>query len=205
MVLWIGLLKLNHIDLKLSWTAFKPITTAITIDSIVVLTFIRWAWKWPIFKGWLVEQPNLQGTWSGVIKSTWLNPETNSELPPIPIKLIIRQTFLTLSCTLHTAESVSHSFVASIKIDDSCGAKHLVYSYSNKPSLEVRHRSEAHEGTAILDIVNLSPLVLKGEYWTNRKTTGRMNLMFESKSLEEVFSLSELHSEMLGGRHEVKY
>lgn len=42
----------------------------------------------------------------------------------------------------------------------------------NTPKAEVRHRSEIHYGTAMLYVDN--PKVLKGQYFTDRKSTGDM-------------------------------
>jgi len=44
-----------------------------------------------------------------------------------------------------------------------------------------------HDGTAVLRIVKVSPSVLEGDYWTDRKTTGDLNLLFRSKALSDHF------------------
>ncbi len=41
---------------------FGPIATALAISLYI---FERWAWRFPLFYGWLVTTPNLNGTWEG--------------------------------------------------------------------------------------------------------------------------------------------
>jgi len=141
-----------------------------------------------VFQGWLVPFPLIQGTWRGTLSSTWTNPETNQYPAPIPMILVVRQTFLTVSCTLFTAESESRSYSASIHIDEDSGEVRLVYSYTNRPRTTIRDRSPIHDGTVSLQILGNPPKELRGEYWTSRKTTGEINLTLSSKSLAHSFT-----------------
>jgi hypothetical protein len=62
----------------------------------------------PIFKGWLVNQPNLQGTWKVLLKSDWVNPETKQQVASIECIMTIRQTYSRFSARLFTRESSSY-------------------------------------------------------------------------------------------------
>jgi hypothetical protein len=46
-----------------------------------------------------------------------------------------------------------------------------------------------HDGAAILKIVERPERVLEGQYWTDRKTTGDIQVLFKSKSLTDRFSM----------------
>ena len=35
------------------------------------------------YKGWLVQYPDLEGTWAGELQSTWENPKTGQKEAPI--------------------------------------------------------------------------------------------------------------------------
>ena len=169
------------------WNAIKKIPTVISIDFGLWIIFVRWAWKCRIFQGGLVPFPILEGTWSGLMKSTWVNPATDKTLPPIPFTLVIRQSFLTINCSIFTNESSSISYSADILVDKETNRKQLIYHYANKPQASVRNRSEIHDGTAVLDIIGGKPVEMKGEYWTSRRTTGDIEIKFVSKELREDF------------------
>jgi len=181
--IWILVLYFSLPNLEINFEAIKKLPDVISIYVILVIIFDLWAWKLPIFQKWLVPFPNLQGTWEGKINSTWINPKTNKPLKPILALLVIKQSFSSVSCTLHTEESCSYSNTAQISKNDQTGVLELSFNYSNKPKASVRHRSEIHDGAAILKIINGKPLRAEGEYWTSRKTTGDIFLKFKSKKI----------------------
>jgi len=160
---------------------------AVMAYAFLGLAFTKWAWRWRIFKGWLVRIPDLQGTWRGSLISTWVDPSTSQRLPPIPALLVIKQTFSRIDCFIHTGESASYSTAAEINEDQS-GSLYLNYNYTNRPKASVRVRSEIHDGASILKIIQIPQRSLEGEYWTSRKTTGEMKFEFESKVLAEKFT-----------------
>jgi len=186
---WLAILLCSGIELKFSWEAFKALPDVVSVDLVVWGLFVKWGWKLPMFQGWLVPFPVLEGTWHGTLKSTWINPETSKPLGEIPMVLVIKQTFTTICCTIHTftQESSSQSYAASFLIDEESGTKQLVYVYTNRPKAGVRHRSPVHDGTALLRVIENPGKMLQGEYWTNRQTTGDIELKFRCKELLETF------------------
>lgn len=68
---------LDSIDFQ---KAIMHASTTISINIILWMIFIAWAWKLKIFYPWLVPFPNLSGEWEGTIKSNW----KEKELEPIP-------------------------------------------------------------------------------------------------------------------------
>lgn len=165
----------------------KKFPLAVTIYTILALIFTKWIWRWKIFQGWLVKIPDLQGTWKGTIISTWINPETNNKIDPIPAILSIKQTFNKIDCFLFTNESSSYSTAAEINLDRA-GNLYFSYNYTNRPRAAVREKSEIHDGAAILQIIKTPSYSLEGEYWTSRKSTGEMKFKFESKLIAEKFT-----------------
>ncbi len=152
-LLWILIMVFSEVGADPVWNAIKKIPTVISIDFGLWIIFARWAWRWGVFQGWLVPFPVLEGTWSGLMKSTWVDPATGKILPLIPFTLIIRQSFLTINCSIYTNESSSISYSADILVDKETKRKQLIYHYANKPQASVRNRSEIHDGTALLDII----------------------------------------------------
>ncbi len=167
----------------------EQIPKAISIYAILGIVFTKWIWRWKFLQGWLIKIPDLQGTWDGELKSDWINPETGKEVDPIPMVLVIRQTFSNIKCTLMTKESSSYSTTASINVASNSDDLYLTYNYTNRPKATIRDRSAIHDGASILKIIRRPNKCLEGEYWTSRKTRGEMTLNFSSKNLSEKFLL----------------
>ena len=152
--------------------AITHVSTTISINIILWMIFIAWAWKWKIFYPWLVPFPNLSGDWEGTIKSNW----KEKELEPIPIEVSITQNFFNVQVRIKTKESRSYSIGASFDIDNERGFQQLFYTYLNTPKAGVRERSEIHYGSTILNFDGFKVTKMDGEYWTDRETTGEITL-----------------------------
>lgn len=82
---------------------------------------------------------------------------------------------LSINVIFITGESRSKSISSSIeKIQEEW---QLTYCYLNVPQANVRDRSAIHYGTALLCIED--PEEIKGQYFTDRKTTGDMHFVPE--------------------------
>lgn len=149
---------------------FGDLSKTVFVLTMISTLFVKFGWKWKIFKGWLVVIPNLSGKWIGTMYS-------NYETPPleIPTEVEIKQTFFRTTVKLKTGESKSNNIVASFNIDKDRGISQLIYTYYNIPNATVQDRSEIHCGTTILDISE-DETKLNGIYWTGRKTMGDIKL-----------------------------
>lgn len=156
--------------LGLSKGAWDIITTSISFTAIIVVLFVSWAWRWRIFRGWLVPIPNLNGKWEGSIKF-----KDNGENHTRKVFVDIKQTFLSIVVRFRSKESTSISICGSFNIDEKRGIKQLIYSYQNDPDANIRETSPVHYGTTKLDIGSDSKSLI-GEYWTSRKTMGTIVL-----------------------------
>jgi hypothetical protein len=186
-VIWIAILYLTGTGLAINWEALKKLPDVVTVYVIFSLLFTKWLWRMRFLQGWLVPFPDLQGTWEGELKSTWKNPATGHGIPPMPAALVIKQSFSSISCVLFTPESDSYSTTAQINRDDDSGILRLSYNYTNRPKATLRHRSEIHDGAALLRIVSSPDRKLEGEYWTSRCTTGDMIFKFRSREMVQGF------------------
>lgn len=187
-VIWVAVLFFSGNSLKIGWEAIKKLPDVVTIYVLLVLIFTNWAWRLPIFKGWLVPFPDLQGTWKGTLQSTWIDPATSQKIQPKDVILVIKQTFSNISCVMYTDESNSFSNTAQINQDDDSGIFRLSYNYINRSKANVRDRSAIHDGAAILKVITEPEKSLEGEYWTSRKTTGDISVKFISKKLSQTNS-----------------
>lgn len=152
---------------------------AFLIATVVVLganKIWRWIWrKLPFLSGTFF--PDLNGTWEGHLVSTWIDPDTKKPLPPIPTKITIRQTLFDISIKQKTNESTSHSHRVIAEADPDADRYRLWYDYDNQPQAAFHFRSNQHQGVAWLEIsLTETPDELAGQYYTNRKTSGDINV-----------------------------
>lgn len=164
--------------------AFKTFSLSVTAVT-AILVFVgeaSWRWVWSCVP--ILDRkafPDLNGKWTGVLKSTWMNPETKLELGPIPTQITIRQRLFQTSVNLRTGESESLSTRCILERLPEIGRYRIWYSYNNDPIAQVRHRSSPHEGVAFLEIdPQADANRLSGRYYTARKTTGDIEVTRES-------------------------
>jgi hypothetical protein len=165
----------------------KLLPTVIAADAIALGVFVKWLWRCKLLHGWLVPFPDLNGTWQGTIKTTWVDPKTGEHPAAIPVILCIKQSFISISCVMRTREMTSHSYCSDFVLDADSQLKKLAYSYKSWPRATVVDRSPPHDGTIIFDIVGDPPHKLNGQYWTARKTTGEIDLTYRCKECLEEF------------------
>lgn len=185
-LIWLGLIEAKGITDVISKETIQIIPEAVTYSVLLSAIFSKFAWRWSIFRKYVVPFPDLEGTWTGYLYSTWKKNESDPELPPIPVQFCIKQSFETVSIAMFTAESESYS-QAALFTEEPDGTQRLKYTYSNTPEATVRDRSEIHNGAANLKIVEKSDLALHGEYWTSRKSTGMIKVKRVSKKLSDCF------------------
>jgi len=186
LLIWVNILIVTGTPRSINWEAVDKLPEVVTIFIALRFIFTKWLWRWRWFTGWLVQVPDLEGTWVGEFQSTWENPETKQVLPPTKMILVIRQTFSTISCTVFTRESVSTSRAAQL-IKDEADAVSLSFNYTSKSKATIQERSPMHDGAADLRVVTKPSRMLEGGYWTGRCTTGDMKLRFHSRELLESF------------------
>ena len=185
LVWWIVLLiQGTHVTLA----HLAPFGTVISFLVILGGVFDSMLWRWSWLHGWFVKRPNLRGTWRVELQSDWINPETNRRVPAIIFYMGVVQTLSTLQMHLMTAESESWFIAEQVNPSPSGVGYQIAGVYSNRPNVHLRgERSEIHLGGLILDTHGPAsrPDTLTGEYWTDRKTKGRLIL---TNRLPDVFT-----------------
>jgi hypothetical protein len=176
-LVWIGSLVLAG-TVEASRELLAPYTLVVATAGTLTWLFDKWLWAYPPFT-WLIGRPDLRGTWKGEIRSEWINPETNTTLPPIETFMSVTQTSSTLHLRQFTGESESFTLAGTL-VRDPDDAQTIAAVYRNDPKGHVRHRSEIHFGGFRLRLTEVN--ALEGEYWTDRKTRGQMTLQRVSKA-----------------------
>jgi hypothetical protein len=190
-LIWFGLAWISDLNLSLAKDFFSLVPKVVSVDLLLIAIFVKWCWKFKIFRGWLVPFPDLNGTWIGHIYSNWIDEETGEKIKPIPVMLTVKQNLFSASYVVRTAEMQSDSYVEGFLIDEQRQRKELTYSYTSKPRVSVAHRSNPHDGACVLSIIESPKRKLSGRYWTERQTTGEM--IFEFYSEEMLEELPEDH------------
>lgn len=175
-LIWAVLANIYSIRLNQLLPRLQLLPTVITVDCVIAAVFAKWIWKWPLLYPWLVPFPNLNGIWKGEIQSTYDQQGSSGDRHSIAAILNIRQTFLTISCVMTTAEMRSTSIHAAFEVNREQQQEQLVYVYCSRPKMTVADRSAMHDGSVVLDVVGNPPARLIGCYWTTRGTAGDIEL-----------------------------
>lgn len=157
-------------DCTVSWAnaynVFCYITEAIGITGLIMILFNKFMWKWKIVNCF-IKHPVLHKKYKGSLMFTW-----NDQMGERPVEMDIEQTFLNIRVDFKTNESSSDSINAAIEY---IGDKpYLLYLYMNTPDPNLRDVSPIHYGHAKFDLKNTDSLV--GDYFTDRKTVGRIEV-----------------------------
>jgi hypothetical protein len=156
-----------------AWKYLSLVATIITTALAIVAQFL-W-FKLVNVVPWLQTKtfPDLNGTWKGVLHSTYKSPETGEPWPPIDTTITIRHTLLSISITMKTGESTSYSSRETLEPHYANKRFRVWYSYSNEPKAAFRQRSAPHNGVAFLEVDwddNRNKLV--GRYYNDRGSSG---------------------------------
>lgn len=165
--------------------AYQYVSAVVFLFTVLTVTAERiWRPLWRRFpilgKYWF---PDLNGTWMGTLDSSWKANPTDPALPPIPVTLQIKQGLFDITVRGKTGESSWNSLRCFVEADKSARVFRLSYIYHNHPEATLVARSQRHDGTACLEIEMNEPLImLKGRYYTERRTAGDFTLTRSSIS-----------------------
>jgi len=167
--LWLLIAFVLHVDIDDEWVKTLGGVAAVVVAGLLV--FDRWAWRWlPLT---LPGHPKLHGTWRGVLEFEELEQgkPTGGTLRK-ECFLVIRQTYSTISVNMLFDVSTSES--RSAAICEQKGVLRLWFSYWSAAGTLHRDGNEPHRGGAEVVISREPTLSLRGDYWTERRTRGRI-------------------------------
>lgn len=162
-------------------TWVKVVSALPLVVVVAFAVFDNWLWEIEAVRR-LAGRPQLNGTWRGDLTSLQSDDDGREvQHEPIPIYLVVEQTFLTIRICLLSAESKSRSIGALLERH---GAQDytVYYHYTNLPGLRARGGSPAHAGGARVEAGGINPSRLEGEYWTDRRTRGTFSVVRASKN-----------------------
>ena len=157
------------------WDAMIPFMSSICVATSLLLIYQRRLWHWRPVQRLLSKTPDLRGAWKVKIRPAWTDSRKNRENQMVEGYAQIDQTASSFCMRLFTDDSRSETFAFSI--DDIQGEFRLVVAYENRPRMEDRARiGTSHHGSAIYRFREYRPEELKGEYWTELKNAGEIEL-----------------------------
>jgi hypothetical protein len=159
-------------DQTVSTTALKTVSITASIATVVFVLYDRFLWRLPVIRT-ITGKPHVAGTWRGTLQSDYVRPGEAAPVPAIPTVIRVKQTDSNLYVTLFTSESASVTEQARL-IEESDGRWRMSWLYINNPRQSVQFRSSTHRGVCDLYLSGRQGDVLRGSYFTSRRTTGEL-------------------------------
>jgi hypothetical protein len=169
--------------LELGWLKFFSVAVFVATAALGLWDSVLW--RVPLIQKLPGVPPNLRGTWEGMLKTYWVDPDTGKSPAPKTVYLVIRQTASLVSVKLLTNESRSNSSFGTVRTIDH--SSELIYMYLNRPDVGLQHRSRMHHGSTELDVSGKPATRLKGSYWTNRDSKGELDFTQRRRKLADDF------------------
>jgi hypothetical protein len=192
-IVWTAWFSIQGTPLHLS--DLKPFSVTAAVIVAVFEAFDRWAWRLgPLPR--LIGIPDLRGTWTGQLRSTFVDKETGKSIEPIEVYLVVRQTYSRIRTALLTKESKSTSLVSSLDCQRDTTPT-IQWTYRNIPALLLQSRSRIHHGAVMMDIHGSPARRLTGFYWTDRDTKGELTFEGRTKSIHSDFDAA--HADTYSG------
>ena len=148
-----------------------PIPSIALVFGVSYWAFDNWFWRLRFLRDLrLVSVPDLRGTWTGSIASSYTRYEKTQ-----PVTVTIEQTWTKIVVRLNAAESRSWSITASVLTNAPQGLV-LTYLFDNDPEAGSVETMQRFRGTTVL--VSAAPDRLEGHYYTGRgrETHGSIKL-----------------------------
>ena len=157
------------------WDAMDPFFTAIPVAGIFSLVYERYLWHCRLFQRWITRTPDLRGAWRVTIFPAWTDQNTEQKGNPVEGYAQIDQTASSLCMRLFTPDSRSETLAFSI--DEIENEFRLTVVYENRPRMEDRPRKgTSHQGSAMYRFRGYRPDAISGEYWTELKNVGEIQI-----------------------------
>lgn len=171
---------------ELDYSDFYHIPAIASAIGAVIWLFDRYLWRLRLLSGWFVGVPDLGGTWSGRLRSSFIPKGKSEPWVDENVYIVVRQRFSGVSVQLLTQESTSKTVSCSVSADER-GIVSLQGVFRNVPKALLRAKSPIHMGGFLLDLSTGDERYLEGEYGTSRGTHGELHFDRRSKRIVNTF------------------
>lgn len=159
----------GQLDLGIS----KSFSVAVLVATFVLALWETWLWRLPLAQKITGSHRCIRGTWRGVRRSLWVDPQTGEQAPPKTVYLTVRQSASYVTIRFYSDESTSTSSFATLRMTD--GMCELLYMYMNIPGPRHEFRIHMHHGSVWLNLSGNPVRRITGRYWTDRDTKGELD------------------------------
>lgn len=166
-----------------SFDAVRYFTGGLTCVTIFWTFYFQWGWKFPLLK-FLFNQPNINGTWIGKLKTDWID-QNGKSIAPKDFVIVVRQTLLEINFTTFTNQFVARSYAETFIVDKVRGIKQIAYLYRQDNTCI--DDEDNRVGATELRLVEDSTQKMLGKYWSNSKTNGEIEVTRISKQHVDSF------------------
>lgn len=150
----------------------------VSIISFFFACILLFLWKVPVARKltqWGFDTNTyIKGPWIGKMYFQW---EGKGQTKTIFLS-VKQSNAYSINCSLYTETRASFSEIAFI--DKEKGIERLIYTYDAEKAIKSSETNPQHSGITILTIGE-NKKILSGEYFTNQKTAGRIELKFLSR------------------------
>ena len=198
-LVWLAVLLIQGTEV--TWEHGRPFSIVVGVLVALGTALEHFLWRVRPVQGVLVKRPDLRGTWRVGLQSSYVAPETREPLPLIVCYMGVKQTLSTLQMHLMTSESESWFITDHVRLSRNGVGFQVIAVYENEPKIHLRAmgKSEMHLGAIMIETHGKArrPTSLSAKYWTDRGTTGTMEL---ASRLDEVFTkFDDAHAKFLEG------
>lgn len=158
----------------------RPVVTAASVVTILLLVFDQWLWRWPVIRS-LHKRPVLHGTWKAELKTTFEERAGS----PIECYLVINQTYSKICVRMLFDRSQSKSMSGDLVNEG--GACMLYYVFRSEKHATEPTTNPPSRGAAVMTVGRKPALHLEGDYWMDVATKGRVETVGRSKHLFDTY------------------
>lgn len=173
---------------------YYPFFIVVGAMSALLFVFDKWLWSCRLFHPWLVDVPDLRGTWKVNLESDYVDPDTGQRVAPRIVFFCITQRLSAVQIYMYSQESESTLLAENIKPSNKGSGYQVVGVYSNKPGTLRRGKyNDMHLGALVLETHGKDhfPNQMTGQYWTNRQTTGFLNSKLRQQKICTTYEAAE--------------
>ncbi len=161
------------------WQVPRAINMVVLVVVVLAGLVVRLLWRslWrlvPALNRWVF--PDLNGTWRGELQSTWVDPDTGTGRGPVQATVTVTLGWFDVSVRMQTKKMQSFSNRVFLERQRGTNIFRLWYGYRHEPVSASRPGNPPHDGMAYLEYDVAEPDRLRGQYYTNRHTSGDFKL-----------------------------
>jgi hypothetical protein len=160
-------------DTPVVTAAWRALSLAVLLTSLLFGYFVSSAWRWPLVAAWM-RRPLVHGVWAGKLTSDFKSlSKPDAPATEVPIVFVIRQSYMTLSVQSFTPGQEGESRLEALIRNEKTEATVLSYVFELRRPYSAEGKFT--RGAGELKLIS-NDRELRGLYWTDTPTHGSLVL-----------------------------